>query len=49
MRLNPENLKVESYETEDAPERVGHASSDTGVWECSSECRAPTCIYAVCG
>ena len=49
MRLNPESLKVESYATSDLPEQVGHASSNTGLIECSSGCRAPTCMYEVCG
>lgn len=49
MRLDPESLKVESYATEDAPEAVGAASSDTGVLDCSTYCRRPTCRYEVCG
>ena len=48
MRLNPESLKVDSYPTTDAPDRVGHASSMTG-YDCSSACIAPTCMYEVCG
>jgi hypothetical protein len=49
MRLDPESLKVESYPTSDTPEQVGAASSDTGIYDCSSYCRRPTCRYEVCG
>ena len=48
MRLNPESLKVESYETEAAPERVGFASSDTNFNDCSGVCIVPTCRYQAC-
>lgn len=49
MRLNPESLKVESYVTDDVPERVGHASSDTGPMDCSGACDQVTCIWVACG
>lgn len=49
MRLNPDSLTVESFPTESVPEQVGAASSDTGVLDCSSYCRRPTCRYEVCG
>jgi hypothetical protein len=49
MRLNPDNLKVETFATDDIPEQVGHGSSNTGWAECSGACLAPTCQYHVCG
>jgi hypothetical protein len=48
MRLKPESLKVESFPTQDVPEQVGHASSDTRENHCSGWCDLPTCIYEVC-
>jgi hypothetical protein len=47
MRLNPENLQVESYATTERPQ-MGAASSMT-YSDCSCVCLAPTCMYEVCG
>jgi hypothetical protein len=48
MRLNPDSLKVDTFATADLPEQVGQASSNTGIYDCSSACRVPTCQYQAC-